>query len=231
MRENIKLKNVIMKLQAVVQNSKFETADLCSTFGKFADDWAQSVRQLNALIDDQKKDYEARIGKLEETNARLLEENNEMKKLIEDLTKMKSEFEKQKRKLKLGQIGFQLDILVSEYVFPGSDRASTRARYGLKLKSLKGKIDKMSDEARKNDATERIGNLEEEMFEEWFLGMVDDIKVSRVDAAHPDLGTYEEMQKIINDEFKEDDAKRADLLVVLEHLNQMYKLLNRQFGK
>ena len=202
-----------------------------SNFGQLANNWAETVRQLNAFIENQKKDYEARIGKLEETNTRLLEENNEMKKLIEDLTKMKSEFEKQKRKLKLGQIGFQLDILVSEYVFPGSDRASTRARYGLKLKSLKGKIDKISDETRKNDATERIGNLEEEMFEEWFLGMVDDIKVSRVDAAHPDLGTYEEMQKIINDEFKEDDDKCADLLVVLEHLNQMYKLLNRQFGK
>lgn len=221
----------MQKLQLALQNSKLETADLYGQFGKLAQDWAETVKQLNILNENHRKDYEARIGALEKTNEQLLSENNRMKKVIEDLNKMKSEFEKQKRKLRLGQIGFQLDILVSEYVFPGDDKASKRARYGTKLKSLKGKIEKMQDDMMKQGAKRRIQNLDKEMFEDWFLGMVDDMKKVRVDTAHPDLGTYEEMQQVINDEFGEDDDKRNDLLVVLEHLNQMYKLLNRRFGE
>lgn len=196
-----------------------------------ARDWAETVRELNKIHESQKKDYENTIDLLRKTNEQLLKDNNEMKKVIEDLKKMKFEFEKQKRKLRLGQIGFQLDTLVSEYVFPGDDRTSRRARYGTKLTSLKGKVDNMQDESMKESATKRLANLDEEMFKDWFLGMVDDMKSSRAATAHPDLGTYGEMQEIINDEYKDDDYMRKDSLVVLERLNKMYKLLNRQFGK
>lgn len=230
-RENLYLQSEVEKLRNALQNSKVDNAELYSKFGELARGWAETVKVLNEIQLRQKKDYENTIGELKKTNELLMQENNEMKKVIEDLKKMKFEFEKQKRTLKLGQIGFRLDTLVSEYVFPGDDRASKRARYGTKLTSLKGKVDNMQDESMKENATKRLAYLDEEMFKDWFLGMVDDMKSSRVATAHPDLGTYEEMQEIINDEYRDDDDMRKDSLVVLERLNKMYKLLNRQFGK
>lgn len=82
------------------------------------------------------------------------------------------------------------------------------------------------------DAKERMNKLKEEIgFEDWFLGIVKEMKKVRVDTAHLDLGTYEEMEEIIMDECKDDDDKRDDMLRALERLGKMYELLKRSFGK
>ena len=73
-------------------------------------------------------------------------------------------------------------------------------------------------------------HLNEEMFEDWFLGIVKELKNSRVDTAHPDLGSYEEMAAVINEEFSDDD-KKEDMLIALKHLQEMYKKLERPFGE
>lgn len=215
----------------VVQNSKIETAELCSTFGRLANDWSETVKQINAMHDKQKKDYEKRIEALEKTNQQLLKENQEMRKVIADFKKLESEFEKQKRILKLGQIAYKLEILISEYVFPGEDKASKRARYGANLKSLKEKIGNMKDRRIREKASTRLEGLNEEIFEDWFLGIVKELKSSRLDAAHPNLGTYEEMEAVINEEFSDDDDKREDMLTALQHLQEMYQKLERRFGE
>ena len=131
------LREDVRRMHTVVQNSKIETAELCVSFGKLANDWSETVKEINAMHDKQTKEYERRIKALEKTNEQLVKENEEMKKVIADFKKMESEFEEQKRILRLGQIAFKLEELVSECVFPGEDRASKRARYGTNLKSLK----------------------------------------------------------------------------------------------
>jgi hypothetical protein len=68
------------------------------------------------------------------------------------------------------------------------------------------------------------------MFEDWFLGIVKELKTSRLDTAHPDLGSYEEMRSMINEEFRDGD-KREDMLTTLERLQEMYEKLNRNFGE
>lgn len=110
----------------VLQNSKIDTADLCSTFGRLAQEWSETVKQINANHDKERKFYERKIEALEKTNEQLLKENEEMKKAIEDFKKLELEFKKQKRLLRLGQIAYKLEILVSEYIFPGDDKASKR---------------------------------------------------------------------------------------------------------
>ena len=215
----------------VVQNSKIETADLYATFGRLADDWSQTVKQINAIHDEQKKDYKKRIEALEKTNQQLLKENEEMKKVIADFKKLESEFEKQKRILKLGQVAYKLEMLVSEYVFPDEDKTSKRARYGAKLKSLKEKIGNMKDQRVREKASARLEGLSEEMFEDWFLGIVKELKSSRLDTAHPSLGIYQEMVEVINEECTNDDDKREDMLAALQHLQEMYKKLGRKFGE
>jgi hypothetical protein len=214
----------------VVQNSKIETAELCSTFGKLANDWSQTVKQINAMHDQQRKDYERTIEALEKTNEQLVKENEEMKKVITDFKKLESEFEKQKRLLRLGQIAYKLETLVSEYIFPGDDKSSKRARYGTNLKSLKEKIGKLKDTRLREAAMSRLEGLNDEMFEDWFLGIVKELKTSRLDTAHPDLGSYEEMRSMINEEFRDGD-KREDMLTTLERLQEMYEKLNRNFGE
>ena len=228
--ENFLLRNEVRRMHNVVQNSKIETAELCSKFGKLANDWSETVKQINAMHDDHRKDYERRIKALEKTNEQLVKENEEMKKVIADFKKMESEFEEQKRTLRLGQIAFKLEELVSEYVFPGADRASKRARYGTNLKSLKGKIDNLKDQKLQEGARSRLEGLNEEMFEEWFLGIVKELKKKRVDSAHPNLGTYEEMRSMINQEFSDAD-KRADMLEALDRLQEMYAKMERNFGE
>ena len=218
-------------MHSVVQNSKIETAELCATFGRLAQDWSETVKQINAVHDKQKKDYEKRIENLEKTNQQLLKENQEMRKVIADFKKLESEFKKQKRILKLGQIAYKLEILVSEYVFPGEDKASKRARYGANLKSLKEKIGNLKDQRMREKASARLEGLNEEIFEDWFLGIVKELKSSRLDTAHPNLGTYEEMKVVINEEFGNDDDKREDMLTALQHLREMYEKLGRRFGE
>ena len=217
-------------MHKVVQNSKIETAELCSTFGKLADDWSEMVKQINEIHDEQKKEYEKRIEGLEKMNEQLLKENKKMKKVIEDFKNLESEFQQQKRILRLGQIAYKLESLVSEYVFPGDDKASKRARYGTNLKSLKGKVDNLTNQKVKEAALSRLEVLDKEMFEDWFIGIVKELKSSRLDTAHPDLGSYEEMRSVINEEFSDDD-KREDMLTALEHLQEMYKKLERDFGQ
>jgi cell division protein FtsB len=214
----------------VVHNSKIETAELCSTFGKLANDWHETVKKINAMHDEQRKDYERRIEALEKTNEQLAKENEEMKKAIEDFKKMELEFEQQKRIFRLGQIAFKLEALVSEYVFPGEDKASKRARYGTNLKSLKGKIDKLKDSKLQEGARSRLQGLNEEMFEDWFLGIVKELKNLRLDSAHPNLGTYEELKSMITEEFG-DEHKREDMLEALERLQEMYTKMERNFGE
>ena len=231
MDENVVLRRELQKMHNVVQNSKIETAELYTKFGRLAEDWSETVKQINAIHDEQKKDYEKRIEVLEKTNQQLLKENEEMKKVIADFKKLESEFEKQKRILKLGQIAYKLEILVSEYVFPGEDKTSKRARYGANLKSLKEKIDNMTDQRVREKASARLEGLSEEIFEDWFLGIVKELKSSRLDIAHPSLGTYEEMEEVINEECSNDDDKREDMLAALQHLQEMYKKLGRKFGE
>ena len=208
----------------VVKNSKIETAELCTKFGTMAEDWSESGKQINGIPDEQKKDYEKRIKVLETTNQRLLKENEEMKNVVENL-------EKKTRKLKLGQIAYKLDILVSEYVFPGEDKVSKMARYVANLKSLKEKIGNMKNQRVREKASARLKGLNEEMFEDRFLGIVKELKTSRLDTAHPNLGTYEEMEEVINEECSNDDGKREDMLAALQHLQEMYKKLGRKFGE
>ena len=214
----------------VVQKSKIETAELCSKFGKLANDWSETVKQINAMHDDHRRDYEQRIKALEKTNEHLVKENEEMKKVIADFKKMESEFEEQKRILRLGQIAFKLEELVSEYVFPGEDKASKRARYGANLKSLKAKIDNLKDKKLQEGARSRLEGLNDEMFEDWFLGIVKELKNLRLDSAHPNLGTYEEMRLMINKEFSDED-KRGDILEALDRLQEMYTKMERNFGE
>ena len=78
------------------------------------------MKQINAIHEEQKKDYEWTTAQREPGN----EES------YRSFKKLESEFEKQKRILKLGQIAYKLEMLVSEYVFPGKNKASKRARYG-----------------------------------------------------------------------------------------------------
>ena len=80
----------------VVKNSKIDTTELYAKFGRLAEDWSETVKQINAIHDEQKKEYEKRIEVLEKTNQQLLKENEEMKKVIADFKKLESEFEKQK---------------------------------------------------------------------------------------------------------------------------------------
>ena len=224
------LRDEVRRMHNVVQNSKIETAELCSTFGKLANDWHETVKKINAMHDEQRKDYERRIKALEKTNEQLAKENEEMKKAIEDFKKMELEFEQQKRILRLGQIAFKLEALVSEYVFPGEDKASKRARYGANLKSLKGKIDNLKDSKLQEGARSRLQGLNEEMFEDWFLGIVKELKNLRLDSAHPNLGTYEELRSMITEEFGDED-KREDMLEALERLQEMYTKMERNFGE
>lgn len=112
MQENLKLRLEVGKLQEVLRHSKIETADLYSKFGELAKDWAATVKELNGLHENQKQEYEEMIKSLQKTNKALLKENQEMKKVIENLKSMKTEFDKQKRLLRLSQIGYQLDKLV-----------------------------------------------------------------------------------------------------------------------
>ena len=230
MQENLTLRVELGKMHNVVQNAKIETAELSSTFGKLANDWSEAVKKLNAIHDEQKKEYERRIEALEKTNEQLVNENEKMKKVIEDFKKLESEFKKQKRLLRLGQIAYKLESLVSEYVFPGDDKASKRARYGTNLKSLKVKVDNLTNQKVKEAALSRLEVLDKEMFEDWFIGIVKELKSSRLDTAHPDLGSYEEMMSVINEEFSDDD-KREDMLTALEHLQEMYKKMERDFGQ
>ena len=230
MTENVILQNEVRRLHNVVQNSKIETAELCSTFGRLANDWSETVKKINAIHDQQTKNYERRIEALEKTNEQLMKENEKMKKVIEDFKKLESEFEKQKRILRLGQIAYKLETLVSEYVFPGDDKASKRARYGTNLNSLTGKINNLKDERLREAALSHLEGLNKEMFEDWFLGIMKELKNSRLDTAHPNIGTYEEMKSVIHEEFSDDD-KREDILEALERLKEMYEKLNRNFGE
>ena len=224
------LREEVRRMHTVVQNSKIETAELCVSFGKLANDWSETVKEINAMHDKQTKEYERRIKALEKTNEQLVKENEEMKKVIADFKKMESEFEEQKRTLRLGQIAFKLEELVSEYVFPGEDRASKRARYGTNLESLKGKIDNLKDKQLQEGARSRLEGLNEEMFEDWFVGIVKELKKKRLDSAHPNLGTYEEMRSMINQEFSDED-KRGDILEALDRLQEMYTKMKRHFGE
>ncbi len=224
------LQNEVRRLHNVVQNSKIETAELCSTFGRLANEWSETVKQINAIHDQQTKDYKRRIEALEKTNKQLVKENEKMKKVIEDFKKLESEFKKQKRILRLGQIAYKLETLVSEYVFPGDDKASKRARYGTNLNSLEAKINNLKDERLREAALSHLEGLNKEMFEDWFLGIMKELKNSRLDTAHPNIGTYEEMKSVIREEFSDDD-KREDILEALERLKEMYEKLNRNFGE
>ena len=235
-----------------------ETAELSEKFGELAKSWKEMMRQIKAEHDENKTEYERRIDALEKMNEKLMKENAEMKKVIANFEKIQFELqetneklvrdneetkriianleekqtvsEKERIKLTVGQIAFKLESLVSEYVFPGANRASRRARYNLKLKSLRSKIEKLEDENMQNEAMSRLNDLDGEMFERWFLDMVDDLKKRRLDTAHPKFGSYEEIEAVINDEFDEDD-ERKDVLKALKHVQVMYRKLNRPFGE
>ena len=167
---------------------------------------------------------------LKEANKMLVEEHKETKKIIANLAEKQAISEKERIKLTVGQIAFKLESLVSEYVFPGENKASRRARYNLKLKSLRSKIEKLEDVNMQNEAMSRLNDLDGEMFERWFLDMVDDLKKRRLDTAHPKFGSYEEIEAVINEEFDEDD-EREDVLKALKHIQIMYQKLNRPFGE
>ena len=223
MDENVVLRREVQKMH-VVKNLKIETAELRTKFDTMAEDWRESGKQINGTPDEQKMDYENRIEVLEKTNQQLLKQNEEMKNVLQD-------FENKTRKLKLGQIAYKLDILVSEYVFPDEDKVSKIARYVANLKSLKEKVGNMKNQRVREKASARLEGLSEEIFEDWFLGIVKELKSSRLDIAHPSLGTYEEMEELINKECSNDDDKRKDMLLALQHLQEMYKKLGRKFGE
>ena len=223
MDENVVLRREVQKMH-VVKNLKIETAELRTKFDTMAEDWSESGKQINGTPDEQKMDYENRIEVLEKTNQQLLKQNEEMKNVLQD-------FENKTRKLKLGQIAYKLDILVSEYVFPDEDKVSKMARYVANLKSLKEKVGNMKNQRVREKASARLEGLSEEIFEDWFLGIVKELKSSRLDIAHPSLGTYEEMEELINKECSNDDDKRKDMLLALQHLQEMYKKLGRKFGE
>ena len=44
-------------------------------------------------------------------------------------------------------------------------------------------------------ASARLEGLNEEIFEDWFLGRVKELKSLRLDTAHPNLGTYEKWRR------------------------------------
>ena len=218
------------QLQNVVTNSKLDMAELYSKFGELANDWSNVVKHLEEMQLQQKNNYEARIKSLEEKNEQLMKENEEMKKVIKDFEKVKLEVEKQKRQLKIGQVAYKLESLVSEYVFPGQDKASKRARYGTNLKSLKRKIDSLNDQNVQDHAKSQFSKLNKELFEDWFIGLIQIMKYSGVDITNPNIGTYEEMKAVINEEFG-DQVEHDDMLIVLDHLREMYLKMERPFGE
>ncbi|XP_046839467.1 uncharacterized protein LOC124433693 isoform X5 [Xenia sp. Carnegie-2017] len=227
--ENNRLRREVEQLQNVVTNSKLDMAEMYSKFGELANDWSNVVKHLEEMQLQQKNNYEARIKSLEEKNEQLVKENEEMKKIIKDFEKVKLEFEKQKRQLKIGQVACKLEKLVSEYVFPGQDKASKRARYGTNLKSLKRKIDSLNDQNVQDHAKLRFPELDKALFEDWFIGVVKKMKCSRLDTAHPNIGTYEEMKAVISEEFSDPD-ECDDMLIALDHLREMYLKMQRPFG-
>ncbi|XP_046851985.1 uncharacterized protein LOC124445311 [Xenia sp. Carnegie-2017] len=235
--ENARLKGEMQQLQSALTNSKLDTAEMYSKFGEIVNDWIKEVNDLINVVNDLKKmqlemnnDYEARIKSLEEKTERLIMENEKMKKVIKDFEKMNLEFEKQKRRLKIGQVAYKLERLVSEYVFPGQDKASKRVRFGANLKSLKRKIDSLNDQNVQDHAKSHFSKLNKELFEDWFIGLIQIMKYSGVDITNPNIGTYEEMKAVINEEFG-DQVEHDDMLIVLDHLREMYLKMERPFGE
>ncbi|XP_028418231.1 coiled-coil domain-containing protein 89-like [Dendronephthya gigantea] len=257
--ENASLREKVRKMKDALANSKLETADMSEQFGELAKSWKEMMRQMKSDHDESRNEYEIRIEALEKANERLMMENAEMKRVIANFERLQTELkeandklirdneetkkivadlrekhlqsEEERVKLLVGQIAFKLESLVSKYVFPGTDRASKRARYNLQLKTLQGKIEKMRDEEGvKEQATARLSDLDKEMFESWFLDMVDDLTQSRLYLAHPELGSYQEMENAIND-YCEDGEEREDKLKALKHLQTMYGKLKLPFGQ
>ena len=244
-------------MKDALANSKLETAEMSERFGELAKSWQEMMRQIKSDHDVSRVEYERRIEALEkanerltkenaemrnvianfqrlqeelkETNERLLKDNEETKKIVADLKEKQLQSDEERVKLTVGQIAFKLESLVSEYVFPGNNRVSTRARYNLKLKTLRSKIENLKDEGIKEQAISRLNDLDKEMFENWFLDMVDDLKQSRLYLAHPVLRSYQEMEGVINDQCQ-DEEEREDKLKALKHLQTMYEKLNRPFG-
>ncbi|XP_046857964.1 uncharacterized protein LOC124451361 [Xenia sp. Carnegie-2017] len=212
--DNTKLREKLRQMQNALTNSKLDTAEMYSKFGEYANDWSNVVKHLKEMLLQQKNNYEARIKSLEEKNEQLMKENEEMKKVIKDFEKVKLAFEKQKRQLKIGQVAYKLESLVSEYVFPGQDKASKRARYGTNLKSLEKKIDSLNDQNVQDHAKSRFPELDKAL-----------LKI-----AHPNIGTYEEMKAVITEEFSDPD-ERDDMLTALDQLRKMYLKMERPFGE
>ena len=206
-------------------------AEMYSKFGELANDWRNVVKHLEEMQLQLKNNYEARIKSSEEKNEQLMKENQEIKKVIKDFEKVKLEFEKQKRQLKIGQVAYKLESLVSEYAFLGQDKASKRARYGTNLKSLKRQCGLgFNDQNVQDHAKSRFPELNKELFEDWFIGLIQNMKYSGVDTAHPNIGTYEEMKAVITEKFSDPD-ERDDMLIALDHLREMYLKMERPFGE
>ena len=100
----------------------------------------------------------------------------------------------------------------------------------MKLKTLQGRVKNLKDEGIKKQAKSRLNDLDGEMFESWFLELVDELKQSRLYLAHPELGSYQEMEAVIKDQC-ENEEEREDKLKALKHLKTMCEKLNRPFGK
>ena len=228
--ENAQLRQKVEELKQHLMNSKLETAELYNKFGSLADNWQQTVNELKATLDDQKVSYEERISALEKTNKQLKEENEELHTMVEGLHAKLDELKGQERQLKIGQIGFALEELVAEILFPGKSKAEKRQRYGLHLKNVHKRVGKIEDDDLKREAQARLETIPSELFEDWVFGIVDDIKKMRLSPAHPPLASYDEITREIRILYKDDKVRCDDLITIVNHLRNLYDKQKLPFG-
>ena len=228
--ENAQLRQKVKELKQHLMNSKLETAELYKKFGSLADNWQQTVNELKATLEDQQVSYEERISGLEKTNKQLKEENEELRTMVKELYAKLDELKGQERQLKIGQIGFALEELVAEILFPGKSRAEKRQRYGVELKNVKKKVGKIEDDDLKHEAQARLATIPPELFEPWVVGIIGDIKKMRLSPAHPPLGSYDEITGEIRILYKDDQYKCEDLITVVNHLKNLYDKQKLPFG-
>lgn len=191
-----------------------------------AKEWKGIVHELREASINQRANYEGRITALEEANEKLREENEELRSIVTKLRQVEEAFRDQQRQLKIGQIAFNLERLVAKVVFPGP----ARLRYGIRLKDVQNKVNNLKDESQKRDARARLESIPQGMFEDWVIGMTEEIRDMRLGPAHPDLGRYEEVIADIKCHYEEDQDRCDDLITIVNYLKELYEKQKLPFG-